>query len=57
MDGPRDADPGDGLLDLSGLSLRDLDRFGESSLSYELRRVLRADLDDSEAIAGWSNSV
>jgi FXSXX-COOH protein len=45
------------LIDLSGLSLRDLDGWGESSLLVELRRVLQQDSDDPDAIAGFTNSV
>jgi len=54
-DVPGDAD--DGLIDLSGLSLRDLDKLGESALSHELRRVLLSASADDETIAGFSESV
>ncbi len=53
-------DPGDtegGIIDLSGLTLRDLDEWGDSSLLRELRRVLGPNLDDHDAVAGWGNSV
>jgi len=47
----------DGLIDLSGLSLRDLDECDESSLKAELRRILGSDPDGTGAIAGFNNSV
>jgi FXSXX-COOH protein len=47
----------DGLIDLSGLSLRDLDECDESSLKAELRRILGSDPDGSGAIADFNNSV
>ncbi len=50
-------DAEDGLIDLSGLSLRDLDKFGESSLAFELRRVLDPDADVADVIAGFENTV
>ncbi len=46
-----------GLIDLSGLSLRDLDELGESSLSRELRQALGGNPDETEAIVGFNNSV
>jgi len=46
-----------GLIDLSGLSLRDLDELGESRLSRELRQALGANPDETDAIAGFNNSV
>lgn len=54
-DVPDDAE--DGIIDLSGLSLRDLDKIGESVLSHELRRVLLSASADAEAIAGFTESV
>ena len=54
-DDPNDAQ--DGLVDLTGLSLRDLDELGESSLSRELRQALGANPDETDAIAGFNNSV
>lgn len=50
-------DANEGLIDLSGLSLRDLDKVGESILSRELRQALGPDPDATEAIAGFNNSV
>jgi FXSXX-COOH protein len=46
-----------GLIDLSGLSLRDLDKLGESRLLSELRQALGPNPDVTEAIAGFNNSV
>jgi hypothetical protein len=43
-----------GLIDLTGLSSPDLDKFGESSLAFELRRVYDGDRDP-DAIARFSN--
>jgi FXSXX-COOH protein len=54
-DDPYEADGG--LIDLSGLSLRDLDKLGESCLSGELRQALGSNRDETEAIAGFNNSV
>jgi FXSXX-COOH protein len=51
------ADPEAGLIDLSGLSLRDLDESDNSSLLLELHRVLRPDPSRPDPIGGWSNSV
>lgn len=50
-------DPEDGLIDLTGLSLRDLDKLGDSVLAAELLRVLRPGSSDDEAIAGFNQSV
>jgi FXSXX-COOH protein len=47
----------DGLIDLSGLSLRDLDKLGESALSLELRRLLLSGSTDDETISGFTDSV
>lgn len=44
-----------GLIDLSGLSLRDLEKFSQSSLWHELRRVLDPPSDDAGTIAEWNN--
>jgi hypothetical protein len=49
-----EAAEGHGLVDLSGLSLRDLDKFGESSLAVELRRAFAAD-SEPDVIAGFDN--
>jgi FXSXX-COOH protein len=54
-DVPGDAE--DGLIDLSGLSLRDLDKLGDSSLVYELRRLLDDGDGEPEVIAGFNDSV
>jgi FXSXX-COOH protein len=50
-------DAGDGLIDLSGLSLRDLDKLGDSSLLHELRRVLGPEEGEGEMFAGFNDSV
>lgn len=46
-----------GLIDLTGLSLRDLDESGQSCLGDALRRVLRSREDDAEPVAGFSSST
>ena len=43
-----------GLIDLTGLSPRDLDKFGDSSLAYELRRVYDGD-SDPDVFAAFGN--
>ncbi|HEX4816263.1 MAG TPA: FxSxx-COOH cyclophane-containing RiPP peptide [Nonomuraea sp.] len=45
------------LPDCSGLSLRDLDELDDSVLAYALRSLMAPDRRDTEAIAGFSNSV
>jgi FXSXX-COOH protein len=54
-DVPEDA--GYGLIDVSGLSLRDLDKLGDSALSHELRRMLLSVSEDAETMAGHNDSV
>jgi FXSXX-COOH protein len=52
--------PGDaegGLIDLSGLSLRDLDKLGDSSLMHELRRLFDGGDEEAEIVAGFNNTV
>jgi FXSXX-COOH protein len=44
-------DLGGDLIDVSGLSLRDLDKLGETGLSTALRRLLD---DPKEPLAGFS---
>lgn len=51
------SDADGGLIDITGLSLRDLDVSGESGLEHALRRILWGHLDESEAIAGFSSDV
>jgi FXSXX-COOH protein len=46
-----------GLIDLTELSLHDLDESDESCLGDALRRVLRSREDDAEPIAGFSSST
>jgi FXSXX-COOH protein len=46
-----------GLLDLTEVSLHDLDESDESCLGDALRRVLRTREDDAEPIAGFSAST
>lgn len=50
-------DTEDGLIDVSGLSLRDVDKLGDSSLAHELRRLLGRDDGDAETISGFTDSV
>jgi FXSXX-COOH protein len=52
---PGDAE--DALVDVSGLSLRDVDKLGDSSLAHELRRLLLREEGDSEPISGFNDSV
>lgn len=51
------ADRDDGLIDLTGLSLRDLEKLTDSALSQELLRVLRSGSSGGESIAGFNQSV
>lgn len=46
-----------GLIDLSGMSLRDLDKLDGSSLVHELRQMLEADSSDAETISGFNDSI
>jgi hypothetical protein len=50
-------DPEDGLIDLTGLSLRDLNKLGDSVLAEELLWVLGSRSSDNETIAGFNQSV
>lgn len=43
-----------GLIDLTGVSLRDLDESDESCLGDALRRALHSREDDAEPIASFS---
>jgi FXSXX-COOH protein len=51
---PGDAE--DALIDVSGLSLRDLDKLGDSQLAQELRWLLGRDSEEGEAISGFPQS-
>ena len=44
-----------GLIDLSGLSMHDLETCRQSTLWYELRRILEVPRDDAGTIAEWNN--
>lgn len=46
-----------GLIDLSGMSLRDLDKLDGSSLAHELRQLLESDSGDAETISGFNDSI
>ncbi|MEU4232355.1 FxSxx-COOH cyclophane-containing RiPP peptide [Nonomuraea sp. NPDC026600] len=46
-----------GLVDVSGLSLADLDKVDESALAHALRMLLRAGEDAMGPIAGFSQSI
>jgi FXSXX-COOH protein len=48
-------DYGDVLIDVRGLSLRDLDTIGESSLAKALRLVL--DGEDGAPVAGFQSAI
>ena len=52
-----DDDDEQGLIDVSDMTLRELREWGDSSLLAEIRRVLRADGDDSDVAASFSNSI
>lgn len=45
---------GRGLIDLTGLSSSELDKFGDTSLAFELRRVCDGD-SDPVVIARFGN--
>jgi FXSXX-COOH protein len=45
------------LPDCSGLSLRDLDELDGSAFAHAMRGLMAPDRRDTEAIAGFSNSV
>ncbi|MEV0617124.1 FxSxx-COOH cyclophane-containing RiPP peptide [Nonomuraea sp. NPDC050404] len=45
------------LPDCSGLSLHDLDELDGSAFAHALRSLIAPDRRDTEAIAGFSNSV
>ncbi|MCG5213154.1 FxSxx-COOH cyclophane-containing RiPP peptide [Streptosporangium sp. KLBMP 9127] len=53
-DDPTEADI---LIDISGLSLRDLALIDDSSLALGLRRLLDPSRGDTEPIAGFNQSV
>jgi FXSXX-COOH protein len=46
-----------GLIDVSDMTLYELREWGDSSLLAEIRRVLRSDAGDSDAVSGFSNSI
>ncbi|MFL1427929.1 MULTISPECIES: FXSXX-COOH protein [unclassified Nocardiopsis] len=48
-------DEGVGLVSLEGLTLRDLDRFGESAIAAVLESILDAGAAEQEAIAAFSS--
>ncbi|MFC4590101.1 FxSxx-COOH cyclophane-containing RiPP peptide [Sphaerisporangium corydalis] len=47
----------DGLLDVSGLSLADLDDADQSALARALRRLVEVGEGDLEPFAGFSQSI
>jgi hypothetical protein len=51
------ADRDEGLIDLTGLSVGNLDKLAGSALSRELLRVLRSGSSEGETIAGFNQSV
>ena len=46
-----------GLIDVSDMTLHELREWGDTSLLAEIRRVLRADGSDSDAVSGFANSI
>lgn len=50
-------DPGDMLIDVSELSLCDLDKIEESSLARTLRLILDGRNDESEPVASFSSRI
>ncbi|MEU9835113.1 FxSxx-COOH cyclophane-containing RiPP peptide [Streptosporangium sp. NPDC048047] len=46
-----------GLIDVSGLSLRDLDRLDETALAHALRRLMEVEERDADPVAGHQSSV
>jgi FXSXX-COOH protein len=45
------------LIDVTGLSLGDLDSADQSRLTDAVRRILRSDEPGREAISGFSNTI
>jgi FXSXX-COOH protein len=45
------------LIDVSGLSLRDLDKLHKNALAQELRRLLGHVEDDENAVNGFRSSI
>ncbi|MFF0310930.1 FxSxx-COOH cyclophane-containing RiPP peptide [Streptosporangium sp. NPDC004379] len=52
-----DATRDSGLIDVSGLSLRDLDRLDETALAHALRRLMEIEERDADPVAGHQSSV
>ncbi len=52
---PATADFGNGLIDVTGLCLADLDRIGQSSLDFALRRIV--DELDAGPVAGFNATI
>jgi FXSXX-COOH protein len=50
-------DLGDDLIDLSGVTLRDLDQLGESILVKALRPLMEGADSDSEPVAGFQSRI
>jgi FXSXX-COOH protein len=46
-----------GLIDVSDMTLHELREWGDTSLLAEIRRVLRADGNDADAVSGFANSI
>ncbi|MFI9561552.1 FxSxx-COOH cyclophane-containing RiPP peptide [Nonomuraea endophytica] len=46
-----------GLVDVSGLSLVELDKMDKSALSHALRTLMRVDEDAMGPISGFSQSI
>ena len=46
-----------GMIDLTGLSLHDLDDLGQSSLGLALRRVLDPDGEPTDSVVGFQSGI
>jgi FXSXX-COOH protein len=51
------SDDGQGLIDVSDMTLHELREWGDTSLLAEIRRVLAAEDGDSDAVSGFANSI